>query len=302
MTARILTFDIEDWFHLLDCDVTRSPADWERYESRIEASTGRILEELGRREVKATFFCLGWVAEKYPELIRRIDAAGHEIGTHSFAHQLVYEQSPREFQDDLHHSIRLLEDLTGKKIRMYRAPGFSIRPDSQWALDILLEEGIEIDCSIFPAARAHGGYADLCTGPSWLQSRAGRLKEMPLNLGRILGRQIAFSGGGYFRLLPYPVIRQQIRQSDYVMTYFHPRDFDAGQPVIPGISLAKRFKSYVGISGAFRKLGAMLDDFEFVDVGRAVEMVDWDAAPVIRLAGTPWAETANTNLAIATGR
>ena len=283
MSTRILTFDIEDWFHLLDCDATRSPESWEGRESRVEAATDRILDELGQRGLKATFFCLGWIAERYPALIRRIDGAGHEIGTHSFAHQLIYEQSWQEFDADLRHSIQLLEDITGKPVRSYRAPGFSLTPDTNWAIERLLENGIEVDASIFPGERAHGGYAGLCRGPAWIQSPSGRLKELPLNLGRLAGRDIAFSGGGYFRLLPYPVIRAQHRRANYVMTYFHPRDFDAGQPVVQGISTIKRLKSYVGIGGAFRKLGAMLDDFSFVDMRSAVAAIDWAAAPVVSL-------------------
>lgn len=283
MSTRILSFDIEDWFHLLDVPTTRSPASWAAYESRVERGTERILEELGARGTKATFFCLGWIAEKYPQLIRRIDAAGHEIGTHSQAHQLVYEQSPREFEEDLKRSIGLLEALTAKPVRIYRAPGFSITQASAWAFDLLLANGIEVDCSIFPASRAHGGYAGFVRGPSWIDLPTGRLKELPLNLGRFLGRDVVFSGGGYFRLLPYPVIRQQLRRSDYVMTYFHPRDFDAGQPIVEGLSRARRFKSYVGLGGAFGKLRRMLDEFDFVEVGSAVAELDWSRAPVLKL-------------------
>lgn len=272
----ILTFDIEEWFHILDNASTRTETEWGRYETRIDRNMDRIFQLLAETNSRATFFCLGWVADKHPDVIRRIDAAGYEIATHSYAHQLAYEQTPAEFQADLERSIKHLQDLTGKKIRSYRAPGFSIKAYNRWVFPILVEQGIEVDCSVFSARRAHGGDASLALfEPGYLNVDGTLLKEFPINTAALLGQDLIFSGGGYFRLLPYPVIRGLMRRSDYVMTYFHPRDFDAGQPMIPNLSRARQFKSYYGLRGCWPKLKQLLTDFPFVDLAEADRRVDW---------------------------
>lgn len=284
---RVLTFDIEDWFHILDNPSTDSVARWESFESRVEQGTDRILQELAARGASATFFCLGWVAERHPELIRRIDAAGHEIGTHSYAHQLAYDQTPAKFDADLRRSIGILQDLTGKPVRAYRSPGFSITRSNPWVFERLIAHGIEVDSSVFPLPRAHGGFDGGFGVPSWIECAGGRLREMPMNIGRVFGRQVAYSGGGYFRLLPYWVVRDLLKRDRYVMTYFHPRDFDPDQPMIPGLSPGRRFKCYVGLAGSFAKLRRMLDEFDFVDMRTAVAQVDWHSAPVLPVEPVP---------------
>lgn len=272
----ILTFDIEEWFHILDNESTRTEAEWSRYETRIYENMDRIFQLLHDTNSQATFFCLGWVADKHPDVIRRIDAAGYEIATHSYAHQLAFEQTPAEFQSDLERSIKHLQDLTGKKVRSYRAPGFSIKEYNRWVFPILIEQGIEMDCSVFSARRAHGGDASLgMFEPGYLNVGGTLLKEFPINTTAILGQDLIFSGGGYFRLLPYPAIRGLMRRSDYVMTYFHPRDFDAGQPMIPGLSRARQFKSYYGLKNCLPKLKQLLTEFPFVDLAEADRQVDW---------------------------
>lgn len=272
----ILTFDIEEWFHILDNASTRTEAEWSRYETRIDEGMDRIFQLLADTNSRATFFCLGWVADKHPDVIRRIDAAGYEIATHSYAHQLAYEQTPAEFQNDLVRSIKHLQDLTGKKVRSYRAPGFSIKEFNRWVFPILVEQGIDIDCSVFSARRAHGGDASLgMFEPGYLNVNGTLLKEFPINTGAVLGQDLIFSGGGYFRLLPYEAIRRLMRRSDYVMTYFHPRDFDAEQPLIPGLSRSRRFKSYYGLKNCLPKLKQLLLEFPFVDLAEAERQVDW---------------------------
>ncbi|MDP3443870.1 MAG: polysaccharide deacetylase family protein, partial [Ignavibacteria bacterium] len=154
----ILTFDIEEWFHLLDNESTKTIHEWKNYEVRIHENMERIFAILEKTNSKATFFCLGWIAETYPEVIKEIVARGYEIGTHTSMHQLIYEQTPKEFSIDLEHSVKTLEDLTGQKVKYFRAPGFSITENEKWAFEILVEQGIEVDSSIFPAARAHGGF------------------------------------------------------------------------------------------------------------------------------------------------
>lgn len=279
----ILTFDIEDWFHLLDIECTATEAEWRNFKPRIHANVERLLETTLRHGHKATFFCLGWVAEQYPEIIRRIDGFGFEVASHSHMHQLVYQQTPQQFREDLKRSIHAIEDITGKKVRTYRAPGFSFVRGNSWAVEALLECGIERDSSIFPAERGHGGYENFGRAqPTVLGCAGGKLKEFPISLGRILGKDIVFSGGGYFRLLPYWIIQKLTKRADYVMTYFHPRDFDAGQPVLD-LPFHRRFKSYVGLKGAHGKLDQWLYENKFVDIETADKLVNWNAAPLVEV-------------------
>ncbi|GHV07705.1 polysaccharide deacetylase [Spirochaetia bacterium] len=278
----ILTFDIEEWFHILDNDSTKTINEWNHYESRIYANMERIFNLLEAAQVKATFFCLGWIAETYPEIIKEIVKRGYEIGTHTTAHQLVYEQAPKIFSSDLERSVKTLEDITGQKVKCFRAPGFSIREDSRWVFDILVSQGIEIDSSIFPAARAHGGFPSYkAIAPAMIQYDGIFLKEFPINYTTIFGRPLIYSGGGYFRLFPYSYIKHWTKETSYLMTYFHPRDFDAEQPVIKSLSHLRRFKSYVGLSSAFKKLQKLLADFDFIDIAEADKLIDWEKARTI---------------------
>jgi len=278
----VLTFDIEEWFHILDNRSTRSCSEWERFESRIEANMPRLLDLLAGMEQKATFFCLGWIAEKHPAIVREIDGLGHEIGTHSHMHQLVYSQSRKEFKADLERSVKTLEDLTGKKVRSYRAPGFSITGKTPWAFETLCDFGIEVDCSIFAARRSHGGFGDFpWRGPCRIRSRGGMIKEFPVCPFEAGPFRVVFSGGGYFRIMPYGLIRRMMKRLDYTMVYLHYRDFDFGQRVIEDLPLHRKFKSYVGIRGAFRKLQNLLSEFEFTDLRTAEGLIDWESAPVM---------------------
>ena len=280
----ILTFDIEEWFHILDNESTKTINEWKNYEVRIHQNMERIFSILDKTNQKATFFCLGWIAETYPEIIKEIVARGYEIGTHTSMHQLIYEQTPKEFAKDLEHSVKTLEDLTGQKVKYFRAPGFSITEDNKWAFEIMAAQGIEVDSSVFPAPRAHGGLPSYKQPvPSILKYNGIELKELPINYTSILGKSIIFSGGGYFRLFPYPLIKHWTQKSDYVMSYLHPRDFDAEQPVIKELSLPRKFKSYVGLKGAENKLEKWLDDFKFVDINTAVKNIDWKSVHIVEL-------------------
>ena len=280
----ILSFDIEEWFHLLEHDAVRSERDWASFERKLPAMLGRILDMVEESGASATFFCLGWVAREYPELIREIDRRGHEIGSHSDVHTLIFEQTPAEFRDELLRSKQSLEDVTGKPVRVFRAPGFSLIPSCAWAFEILVEEGIEVDCSVFPARRAHGGFPGFeAARPLVIETAAGPLKEFPMNTVSIAGWPMVFSGGGYFRLFPLPLLRRLWRRSSYTMTYFHPRDFEPDQPLLPGLSSLRRFKSYYGLGRAQAKLRAILSEFDFESVRSASARIDWDKAPRVRL-------------------
>lgn len=281
---RILTFDIEEWFHLLDHGSTQTEKEWSNFESRIHQNMDRIFAQLERNEAKATFFCVGWIAEKYPEVLKSIIDKGYEIGSHTRMHQLVYTQNENEFHEDVERSIKTLEDLSGSKIRYFRAPGFSITEKNKWAFEVLAELGIEIDCSVFPATRAHGGFPSYQEpGPSVIKYNGYQIKEMPINFVTSLSKPIIFSGGGYFRLIPYRFIKRWTKKSEYIMTYFHPRDFDNTQPIIEDLSRVRKFKSYVGIKGAEKKLDRWLTDFEFIDVRTADKNINWKTVPIVNI-------------------
>ena len=177
--------------------------------------------------------------------------------------------------------IKSIEDLIGKKIISYRAPGFSLKEENKWVFDELIKQGITIDCSIFPAKRSHGGFSSFGVAePCWVDIDGVRIKEFPINLMSILNQKLIFSGGGYFRALPLGILKKWFASSDYVMTYFHPRDFDAKQPLIEGLSVARRFKSYYGLKNAYGKLDEILKYQDFIDLKQADEMIDWTNAKV----------------------
>lgn len=280
----ILTFDVEEWFHLLDNDSTRSEEQWKNYEVRIHENVDRIFRILEDTNTRATFFIIGWIAKTYPELVKRI-AEKYEIGSHTMNHQLVWQQSPAKFRQDVDSSIKMLQDLTGQPIRIFRTPGFSIRESEGWAFETMADLGIEIDCSVFPAHHAHGGMPSYGKGqPALLKYGDAVIKELPISTKEVHNHHLIYSGGGYFRLLPYWLIKKWAKEdSDYLLSYIHPRDLDAGQPMVPGLPLSRKFKSYVGLKGAEAKLRKFLTDFDFMDVATADSSYDWSKAKIIKL-------------------
>ncbi len=279
----ILTFDIEEWFHLLDNDSTRTEKEWENFEVRIYKNVDRILDMLDETGANATFFIIGWIAKKHPEIVKKI-AKKHHIGSHTLNHQLIWQQKPEEFEKDLTDSIKLLEDITGKKIDAFRAPGFSIRSSEKWAFEILAKNGITYDCSIFPAKHAHGGMAiDGKIEPFILEYGSAKIKEFPISTKKIFGKNIIFSGGGYFRLCPYFLIKKWSKDNSYNMSYIHPRDLDATQPIIKDLPLTRKFKSYCGLKSSEKKLRKFISDFDFIDILEADKKIDWDSAKTVKL-------------------
>jgi polysaccharide deacetylase family protein (PEP-CTERM system associated) len=278
----ILTFDIEDWYN---CDFITSDFEWDKYEVRIYEGVERILKELERRQLKATFFCLGWIAEKHPDVIKRIHAARHHIGCHSYQHELSFRFDRETFKADTNKAKQLIENVIGEPINAFRAPGFSINENNIWAFEVLTELGFKYDCSIFPAAHDYGGFRSFGkVEPVILNlSNGTQIKEFPISVQPILGKRIVFSGGGFFRFFPYWLIKRWGSKSKYLMTYFHPRDFDPDQPVIDTLPRMRKFKSYVGLSKAFSKFQKLLNDFDFVSILEADKDIDWNNARILKL-------------------
>ena len=281
----ILTFDIEEWFHIkFDFDFLDENK-ISKYENRIDNNMQFIFDILDQHKLKATFFCLGWVARKYPHILKEIANKGHELGSHSNQHKLVYHQNRKNFSEDLRISIQSIEDTVGKKVELYRAPSFSINESNTWAFEERAKQGIKIDCSIFPAKRKIGGYKDFSSrGPSKILTKNNiEIKEFPINTYKLFNKSIIFSGGGYFRILPYFILKKMMNKSDYVMTYFHPRDFDPNQPILDDISFIRYFKSYIGLSKSKNKIDRSFNDFKFMNVGEASSKVDWAKVPLHKL-------------------
>lgn len=280
----ILTFDIEEWFHILDNDSTLNEKQWNKYEDRIYQNMDKIFDLTQSHNLNATFFIVGWVAKKYPKIIKRIDDFGFEIGSHTHMHQLLYRQSRNEVEKDLNDSIETIEDIISKKVKCFRAPGFSITEKNKWAFEILANNGITHDCSIFPAGRAHGGYPSFNKSiPTKLDVMGYIIKEFPINTFSVLGKKFIFSGGGYFRVSPYLLTKYMTKKSKYVMTYFHPRDFDPNQPIINELNFLRKFKSYAGLKTCFSKLERWVTDFDFVDLRTADLLIDWEKTPIIKI-------------------
>jgi peptidoglycan-N-acetylglucosamine deacetylase len=280
----ILTFDIEEWFHILDNPDTQNEHNWFGLESRIHANMDRIHSMLDKHAQKATFFCLGWVARKHPDIIKQIYKNGHQIGTHSDLHQLAYTQTQTQFEEDLKRSILALEQLIGEKIKLYRAPGFSFKKENRWVFESLHKFGIEIDASIFPALRSHGGFAEFeAAKPCFLNYNGITLKEFPINVLDLKLLTLIFSGGGYFRLLPDFLLQALFKNTDYVMTYFHPRDFDPEQPMVPGLNAIRKFKSYYGLKDAINKLDKLVENKHFTTIEEANQSIDWAKVKTISI-------------------
>lgn len=281
----VLTVDLEDWFHLLDCEAIPGPAEWDRLESRIGANTDRLLEIFAKRSLQATFFTLGWVAERHPSVLRRVANQGHEIACHSHLHSLIHTQSPTGFREETHRAIEAISQCVSRPVTAYRAPGFSLTQSTLWAFDHLVELGITTDCSVFPGRHAHGGTSGrFPRGPfRLLTPSGGQLQEFPMTLARVGPLDLAFAGGGYFRFLPYPLIAHWTRQHPAAMTYFHPRDFDADQPRISGLPVLRRFKAYAGLARAGAKLERFLDAFGGVSLQQAKSRIAWEDTPQVRL-------------------
>lgn len=263
--SNALTIDVEDYFQVSAFAPYIRRDEWNARECRVERNVERILALLDRRSTKATFFTLGWVAERYPALVRRIVAGGHELASHGYGHERASDLSPQAFEQDVTRAKHLLEDLSGLPIKGYRAPSFSIGTGNLWAFDTLAKTGHVYSSSIYPIKHDHYGMPD---SPRFAFRLPSGLMEVPVTTLRLGGRNLPSSGGGYFRLLPYSVSRwmlQRINQVDResAIFYFHPWELDTEQPRVAGIDLKTRFRHYVNIPRMASRLEHLLDDFRW---------------------------------------
>ena len=263
-----LTIDVEDYYHVSAFEAVVPFADWERYESRVEKNTHRILDLLDAHTTKATFFVLGWVVERHPGLIRTLVARGHEVASHGYAHQRVYTQTPEQFRTETRRSKCLLEDTLGQPLRGYRAASYSITVQSLWALDVLREEGFVYDSSIFPIRHDLYGIPSYPRFCYMIPGQSGApLVEFPLSTLRLGGTNFPIAGGGYLRLFPYAYTRWGIRylnrrEDQPAVVYLHPWELDPEQPRLPAGKLS-RFRHYTNLHRMEERFVRLLQDFSF---------------------------------------
>ncbi len=266
--CNVLSVDVEEYFHPTEIQPVAPCGRWPSLPSRVESQTYRILDLFSAHGVQATFFVLGWVAERHPQLVQRIAAAGHEIGCHSFAHQLVYSLTPAEFRDDLRMAISAIENACGSTPRSYRAPSYSITGESLWALDILAEQGFTHDSSIYPIRHDRYGIPGFGRHAQVIQTAAGPIREIPIATVKLpRGRIAPVGGGGYLRLLPYRYTAAGLRRINQAegkpaCVYFHPWEIDPRQPRLAS-GLVARMRTYTGLAGMFGKLDRLLSEFRF---------------------------------------
>lgn len=285
----LLTFDIEEWF----C--------YKRTELRPELDRylDTILTKLAERQMKATFFCVGEMGKLFPNVIKKIYSNGHEVGCHSNTHAWLNKMSEAECREDTHKAVDSLEQCIGEKVKSYRAPAFSIGESNKWAFEILAENGIERDASVFPAARDFGGFQGFGSqAPCLISYKGVSLKEFPIYTAKVLGKEVAYSGGGYFRFFPLGFIEREMYKAPYAMCYFHIGDLlhekggvlsrEAYEAYFkePG-TIKARYMRYIktnfGKKSALKKLMTLISDTEFVDLRCADETIDWNQAPTVRL-------------------
>jgi polysaccharide deacetylase family protein (PEP-CTERM system associated) len=267
MIRNALTVDVEGYFHVSAFADSIKRSEWESHTLRVEDNTRRLLDLFDQNQIKATFFVLGWVAERVPSLIREIGERGHEVACHGYSHQLVYNQSPEIFRSETMRSKQLLEDITGAAVRGYRAASYSITGQSRWALDILAEAGFVYDSSIFPVHHDRYGMPGTPKHPYNLITDNGHsLVEFPLSTARVFGCRMPVAGGGYFRLYPYAVtrfgLRQINRQDKPFIFYLHPWEIDPDQPRIAA-RLLSRFRHYNNLDRCEGRLQRLMGDFSF---------------------------------------
>jgi len=276
----LLTFDIEEWF-LTEDSFQFPPDQWHHFEPRLEQNTHAILEVLERRRTPALFFLLGWVGEHYPGLVREIVRAGHEIGYHSYHHHHQNVLPPEGFELDLKKGLELLEQVSGKRPKYYRAPYFSLGRENLWTVPILLRHGIQMSSSV--KKLTHPAGKSCSRHPFVFEHETGRLWEFPLGSTGIAGLRFPYSGSGYFRIMPFRIIHRLARNHSYNLFYFHPRDFDSRPVRSSRLSHLRNFKNTFGTRAALQKMEKLLKTLPFLSVAEAMERLKEKEVPVYRL-------------------
>ncbi len=276
--TNVLTIDVEDYFHVAALSKSIAGSDWDSQDCRVENNTNRLLDLFEQHSANITFFVLGWVAERYPHLVKEIDNRGHEVASHGYGHKLIYSQTPEEFKQETIRSKQLLEDLTGKVVTGYRAASYSITKKSLWALDILAETGFTYDSSIFPVYHDNYGIPDSPRFPHILKSPKGHsLVEYPLSTYRFLGQSVPVAGGGYFRLYPYWLSRffykSLNKKNNPFVFYMHPWEVDPDQPRIKA-GWFSEFRHYNNLDVCETRLQKLLTEFKFISMQSKLTELD----------------------------
>jgi polysaccharide deacetylase family protein (PEP-CTERM system associated) len=295
MVTRVLnamTVDVEDYFHVSAFDGVVPRSRWSSLECRVERNTDRLLEIFQEGGIKATFFVLGWVAERYPGLVRRIAAGGHEVASHGFAHRLVYDLTPSMFREDIRRSKEVLEQAAGAAVLGYRAPSYSITPRSLWALDILIQEGFQYDASIFPIHHDRYGIPVSARHPYRLEREVGELIEVPGSTVRWGPLNLPIAGGGYFRIFPYALTTWGIRRINRLerrpaIFYLHPWEIDPEQPRLPA-GVLTRVRHYRNLDATEGRLRRLITEFEFGPLRLVLRRTFSEALPAAHAAPLPY--------------
>jgi polysaccharide deactylase family protein, PEP-CTERM locus subfamily len=266
-----LTIDVEDYFMVSAFSDVIRLHQWGNFETRIENNTMRVLNLIDKYSVKGTFFILGWVAERYPGIVKEIDRRGHEVACHSYCHRLVYDMTSEEFREDTRKAKAIIEDIIGKKISGYRAPSYSITENSIWALKILAEEGFKYDSSIFPIRHDRYGFPAYSRFPRMEETGTdGKILEIPLSTIKIVGENLPVGGGGYLRMYPlwfthYAIRKLNEKENRSAIVYVHPWELDPDQPRLRGTKLSM-FRHYMNLGKTENRLESLLDAFKFCSI------------------------------------
>ena len=282
----VFSVDVEDWFHILDSPAVPAIEQWPMLEQRAERNVQRMLELFAASRVRATFFWLGWMAQRNRQLVRRCQQAGHEIASHGFGHVLAYKIGPDVFREDITRAKDILEDITGQRVRGFRAPGFGITPDVAWAFDVIRDVGHEYDSSVFPLARGHGGMPNASPGPHCINTSSGPLIEIPISVFNFMRHRMTLFGGGYLRIAPKWLIRWGVKRLHAaqrpLIVYIHPREIDPEQPRLP-LSRVRRFKSYVNLGGTMPKLQWLCRAYDFFPMAELADQCSLSSRETVGL-------------------
>ena len=272
----VLSFDVEEHFQVAAFWSVARRREWDQLTSRVERNTRKIADLLSEHSTKATFFVLGWVAERHPDLVKDLAQQGHEVASHGYGHELVHTQTPSQFREDVRRSKQILEDLIGRQVMGYRAPSFSITAQTEWAISVLIEEGYRYDSSIYDRFRSTQGRSVTRAGTYQIQTEAGTIWEVSPSTVNACGLQLPVAGGGYFRLLPYATSKMFLKnlekQGSQLVMYLHPWELDPEQPRMEGPVLSK-VRHYLNLSKTEQRLRRLLKDFSFAPINEVIRPI-----------------------------